>query len=250
MMYRLVHEAFIFHVATSLPFQCHEAYSPDIDSAFSLAENQLGQYFHILLPTHPDSPVLGVAPELFRLSFTIYRIYQNRSHDRPSTEVCINLEKELAWWDRWTATALSHKPENIQLGEPNCKQGAHALWHRAIETNYTAVIGPRLYLIGCQILLQRMLNRQQKTVDPVMDKLLKQGMSAVKSLQPTLDYFAEYYCWPFYVLGTHLVEPSERECLLAQILAFWTATNNGTMKRLLEILRLFWQSFSAFEIAL
>jgi hypothetical protein len=250
-MYRLVHEAFIFHVATSLPFQSHSAYAPDIDSAFALAENYLDQYFHIPLPPHPDSPVLGVAPQLFRFSLTIYRLYHNRSHKRPNAEICLKLEKELARWDGCTTRALSREHNVFQGGQLDCKRGAHASWHQLIrKKNHTAVLGPRLYVIGCRILLQRMVNGHQKKADPIIDKLLGEGMGAVRDLQPALDYFAEYYCWPFYVLGTHLVEPLERDCLLAQIQAFWTTTKNGTMKRLSETLRLFWKSSPASNITL
>ena len=247
-LHRLVHEAFIFHVATSLPFLSHGTYAPDIDSAFALAEHHLGQYFHVPLSSYPDSPILGVAPQLFRFSFAIYRLYYNHSHDRPNTEIYLKLDKELAWWDGWTTAAFSHEPSDFQGGQPDCKRGAHTSWHQVIDKNRIAVTGPRLYLIGCRILLQRMLNGDHKRSDPVIDGLLKEGMRAVKKLQPALDYFAEYYCWPLYILGTHIVESSERDCLLAQILGFWTATNNGTMKRLSEILHLFWKSCQAFNI--
>jgi hypothetical protein len=86
--------------------------------------------------------------------------------------------------------------------------------------------------------------------DSIIDELLKEGMTAVKDLQPALDYFAEYYCWPLYILGTHLVETSERDCLLAQIRGFWIATNNGTMKRLGKILRSCWGSPLASSITI
>jgi hypothetical protein len=128
-----------------------------------LAENHLNPYFHGPLPSDPDSPVLGVAPQLFRLSLTIYRLYHNSSHDKPDADVCLDLEKELARWDVCTTTDRSPESESIKSAQHDCSRGAHASWHRVIEKNRAAVVGPRLYFIGCRILLQRMVNRQQET---------------------------------------------------------------------------------------
>lgn len=243
MMQRLVYESFIFHAATSLPFHGCDQTTSNIESAFSLAESHLSQYFHIPVLSHPESPVLGVAPQLFRCSFAIYRLSQSFSSTQPNQELIHGLETELMHWDRWTsAAALLDEPFVFPNDESRCYRCAHESWHQMIEKRRNAVVGPRLYLLGCRILLQRMLNSDRSRPDPVVDCLLKEGMSAVQSLQPALDYFAEYYCWPFYVLGIHLVESSDRDCLLAQIAAFWAATRNGTMKRLSEILRLSWQA--------
>jgi hypothetical protein len=78
--------------------------------------------------------------------------------------------------------------------------------------------------------------------DPVIDQLVTEAMSVVQQLQPARDYFAEYYCWPFLVLGLSLEHPPDQGFLMSQILAFWSATNNGTMRRLADMLRLYWQS--------
>lgn len=242
-MQRLVYESFIFHAATSLPFHGCKSSTSNIESAFSLAENHLSQYFHIPLLAHPESPVLGVAPRLFRCSFAIYRLYQRSSPSECNKELIHSFELELNQWDRWTSTAAPlDEPSVLPNDENQCFHEAHESWHRMLEKRRNATIGPRLYFLGCRILLQRMLNLDRSRPDPVVDSLLREAMCAVQNLQPTLDYFAEYYCWPFYVLGTQLVESSDRDCLLAQIEAFWEATNNGTMKRLSEILRCSWQT--------
>lgn len=240
-MNRLVHESFIFHVATSLPFQRNGESASPIESAFELSENHLGQYFHIPQLSYPESPVLGVSPQLFRYTAKVYRLYQRFSSDEPDWTTRDQLETELAWWDHWTKTALPYSPDGLLMDRGDCNHVAHASWHQMVEKDRTAVIGPRLYFIGCRILLQRMLNMDQSRPDGVIVELLREGMSSVRALQPALDYFAEYYCWPFYILGTQLVDASDRHCLLAQIMAFSAATNNGTMKRLSEILHLHWE---------
>ncbi|KAJ5831719.1 C6 zinc finger domain protein [Penicillium riverlandense] len=238
-MHRLVRESFIFHVATSLPFQQMASPNAEIDSAFSLAEDTLGQHFHIHSPSHPDSPVLGVPPQLFRCIYTIYRLYQECSRRGVDIDHCRRLEQELIWWDH----LMMDRPTSgrDQSGDDNCVAKG-ALDHPNAYSSSPPFIGPRLYVLGARILLQRMVIPGLTGSDPVIDQLVTEAMSVVQQLEPARDYFAEYYCWPFLVLGLILEHPPDQGFLMSQILAFWSATNNGTMRRLADMLRLYWQS--------
>jgi hypothetical protein len=238
-MHRLVYEAFIFHVATSLPFQYHTMHPGEVDLAFALAEDKLGRHFNSSLPCYPDSPVLGAPPRLFRCIYTIYRLYQDSSRDGLDHDIFQKLQNDLLQWDQSKAAPSACEHDGMEHNLEKCDLGP---WHQVVRKGKTALIGPQLYLLGCRILLQRMVCSNNRRAHSTIGQLIQEGMDAVKQLQPDIDYFAEYYCWPFYVLGTSLQHATDRECLMAQILAFYEATNNGTMRRLSEILRTHWKS--------
>jgi hypothetical protein len=238
-MHRLVYEAFIFHVATSLPFQYHIVYPGEVDLALASAEDNLGRHFNAPFPCYPDSPVLGAPPQLFRCIYTIYRLYQDSARNRIDHDIFQKLENDLPQWDQSTAAPNACELDGMEDNLEKCDLGS---WHQMVQKSKTAVIGPQLYLVGCRILLQRMAWSNNRRAHSTIGQLIQEGMDAVKQLQPDIDYFAEYYCWPFYVLGISLQQPTDRECLMAQILAFSEATNNGTMRRLSEILRTHWKS--------
>jgi hypothetical protein len=67
--------------------------------------------------------------------------------------------------------------------------------------------------------------------------LVSEGVQLVGSLQPAIDYYAEYYGWPIYVLVRFASRKQDRDILLARVEAFYEATRNGTMARLAEMLR-------------
>ncbi|KAJ6097043.1 hypothetical protein N7499_001417 [Penicillium canescens] len=238
-MHRLVYEAFIFHVATSLPFQYHTTYPGEVDLALALAEDNLGRHFNSPFPCYPDSPVLGAPPQLFRCIYTIYRLYQDSSRKEIDHDIFQKLENDLPQWDQPTAAPNACEHDGMEDNLDECDLGP---WHQMVRKSKTAVIGPQLYHLGCRILLQRMACSNNRRAHSTIGQLIQEGMDAVQQLQPDIDYFAEYYCWPFYVLGISLQQPIDRGCLMAQILAFSEATNNGTMRRLSEILRIYWKS--------
>ncbi|KAJ5775008.1 uncharacterized protein N7511_000019 [Penicillium nucicola] len=240
-MHRLVYEAFIFHVATSLPFQYHTLDHCQVNAAFAIAETNLGGHFHSPLACYPDSPVLGAPPQLFRCIYTIYHLYRDIPPNDLDLEVCQKLENDLL---RWSQSAAATAPSAYDYDglENNVEKTDSVSWRQAAWKSQTAVIGPRLYVLGSRILLQRMVYSNISKAHSTIDELIQEAMSTVKQLQPDIDYFAEYYCWPFYVLGINLQHSVDRQCLMAQIWAFHEATNNGTMKRLSEILSTHWNN--------
>ncbi|KAH1548702.1 hypothetical protein KXX57_001465 [Aspergillus fumigatus] len=208
---RVFLESFVFHVATSIPFQLTSTRSTTIDSAFALAKSILEVVCRPQISVDATSPVLGVPPKLFQYVYTIARMYE-RYPDSVDLRQCKELEQDLRRWD--TLMAVTATPELLT--------------------------GPRLYVLCSRILLNRLLNLDNRTDDLVVSELVSQAMVLVTQLQPALDYFAEYYSWPFLVLGTCAEKQSHRQILLSQIQGFWQATNNGTMKRLENMLTAHW----------
>ncbi|KAF4159502.1 hypothetical protein CNMCM8927_006578 [Aspergillus lentulus] len=207
---RLFLESFMFHVATSIPFQLTSTQSTTIDSAFSLAENILEVLCRPQISVDATSPVLGVPPKLFHYIYTIARMYQQYPCG-VDISYCNELEQDLRRWDTlMTGTAT---PE--------------------------VLTGPRLYVLCSRILLNRLMHPGSQT-DNFLSELISHAILLVTQLQPAQDYFAEYYSWPFLVLGTCAEKHSDRQILLSQIQGFWQATNNGTMRRLENMLTAYW----------
>jgi hypothetical protein len=75
-----------------------------------------------------------------------------------------------------------------------------------------------------------------------ISQLAQESMDNIRQLRPAQDYYADYYCWPFLVIGMNLGDKRERDSLLRQVRSFEAATNNGTMRRLVDILRLYWET--------
>ncbi|RLL93626.1 hypothetical protein CFD26_103224 [Aspergillus turcosus] len=215
-MPRLFLESFMFHVATSIPFQLTSTQSTTIDSAFSLAENILEVLCQPHISVDATSPVLGVPPKLFQYVYTIARMYQ-RYPDGVDICHCKELEQDLRRWD--TLMAGTAAPELLT--------------------------GLRLYVLCSRILLNRLMHLAGNQPDDLVSELVCQAMVLVTRLRPADDYFAEYYCWPFLVLGTCAETHSDRQILLAQIQGFWRATNNGTMRRLEDMLTAYWTNGKA-----
>ncbi|KAJ5907290.1 C6 finger domain protein [Penicillium subrubescens] len=253
-MYRLVHESFIFHVTTSLPFQGElrpddhalsttSAYQYEIESALSMAEEALSDHFHEDIFSQPTSPVLGFPPQLFRCIYTVYRLYQSSNFDQVSMQLCQRLENDLCRWDKrleassaeLSSPDSSAQPSNEELNSTSTRPSTQAL-------HESTLIGPKLYILGCRILLRRMKGLDLVSVEMGVEDLTHQGMSMIQRLQPKKDYYADYYCWPFLAIGMNLRSSTDREMLLAKALAFCKATNNPTMRRLIDMLPVYWQS--------
>lgn len=230
-MLRLLLEAFIFHSVTSIPFQQPVEQCAVIDSAFSLAERRLETiYFDFDVCVHSGagtdgatySPVLGVPPRLFGYIREIALMYQRYQVDGV---VCINrcyaLERVLGEWEQ-----------------------QHTMGVTPLSP------GPRLYILASRILLHRLINSALGTTAPNVNKntsrdeiiqsLVSDGITLITHLQPSTDYYAEYYCWPILVVGMSALRQVERECLLGKVLEFWKMTRNGTMRRLVNILEGYW----------
>ncbi|KAJ5323231.1 hypothetical protein N7476_001831 [Penicillium atrosanguineum] len=215
-MQRLVRESFIFHVTTSLPFQEKDRDHRDIEGALALAEEAVSQHCGPQCVTHLESPVLGFQPRLFRSVYIIYRLYRMSDRDRVSLETCQRLDDDLYQWEDYTKPAMA-SPANI------------------------ACVGPKLYILGCRILLRRM---SPSILMPALSipQLAQEGMEIIHRLKPAQDYYADYYCWPFLVIGMNVGDPRDQDSLMRQVRSFETATNNGTMRRLVEILKRCWNT--------
>ncbi|PKX96425.1 Zn(II)2Cys6 transcription factor [Aspergillus novofumigatus IBT 16806] len=209
---RLFLESFVFHVSTSIPFQLTSTQSTAIDSAFYLAENILEVLCRPHISVDTTSPVLGVPPKLFQYVYTIARMYQQYPDYGVDISYCNELEQDLRRWDSLMAGTAA--PELLA--------------------------GPRLYVLCSRILLNRLMNPGGNQSDSFVRELVSHAMALVTQLQPAQDYFAEYYSWPLLVLGTCAQTQPDQQILLSQIQGFWQATNNGTMKRLENMLTAYW----------
>ncbi|KAJ5272328.1 C6 zinc finger domain protein [Penicillium angulare] len=239
-MHRLVQESFIFHVATSLPFQNDFTQRTEIETAFSLAEEAVLPHFRPENLSYSSSPVLGFPPKLFRSIYTAYRLYQESKWGSVDFETCRSLEYDLrqwsdhiAWLEFGSGSSSGRVPQNHDVALQQATGN---------DLPSTALLGPRLYVIGCHIILSRMMSPIDGRRQPDLEKLIQKGIKAVGDLQPGQDYFAEYYCWPLLVIGMHLTSKPDKDLLMDQVRAFWKATNNGTMRRLADMLDIFWKS--------
>lgn len=253
-MYRLVRESFIFHVTTSLPFRdgiitarslpsTDDSCYFEIESALSLAEEEIRENFCVDKIFHPYSPVLGFPPRLFRCIYTVWRLYQTSKFDQPSMHLCRQLDKDLCRWDsslaasvmEYSSAELTTQKGNETLVRSTANRNGQAL-------NQSTAIGPKLYILGSRVLLQRMVGAGLAPTDIGAEGLIHQAMRVIQQLQPMTDYYADYYCWPLFAIGINLCSSSDRDLLIAQASAFWKATNNPTMRRVIDMLRVYWQS--------
>lgn len=243
-MHRLVRESFIFHVATSLPFQQSDVHSAEIETALSLAEQAISQHFRPNALSHSDSPVLGFPPQLFRCIYTVYRLYRSSASQRVSIETCRALDRDLRGWDeRIKACAKGSAEGGASPRSSWARNGLQIIATPLPQSDWPdgSCLGPMLYILGSRLLVRRMRGPGQAQLTPGIDQLLPEGMNMVRQLQPDKDYYADYYCWPLLTIGMHLHSAPDRELLLRQVWAFWTATNNGTMRRLADMLDFLWR---------
>lgn len=234
-MLRLLLEAFIFHSVTSIPFQQPVDQCAVIDSAFSLAERRLETlYFDVDVCMNSGSatysPVLGVPPRLFGYIREVALMYQGYQVDGVvDIGRCYALEHVLGRWEQ-----------------------QHNLGFTGLSP------GPRLYILASRILIHRLIScapciptrdiNTNTSRDEIIQSLVSNGTILITHLQPSTDYYAEYYCWPILVVGMSALRQGERECLLGKVLEFWKMTRNGTMSRLVDILERYWSEETGVDI--
>lgn len=218
---RVILEAFIFHATTCIPFQQTTKQPEPVEAALSLAETRLQEMYRWKVPVHPESPVLGAPPKLFVYAREIALMHERSSVEGIDIARCYELQQ-----------LLSH------FNECGFEESAHSSeYDRLARTTYTPLLlGPRLYIVVSKILLEHMINNNSTTTDTSLQELVCEGIRLVSKLDPSTDYYAEYYCWPMVVLGTFTTDSAHRKCLLSQAMAFWKATRNGTMRRLVDML--------------
>ncbi|KAH8434399.1 uncharacterized protein LDX57_012046 [Aspergillus melleus] len=217
---RVILEAFIFHTSTSIPFQHQAARPADIDFAFSLAEKRLEDESCTTILDHSHSPILGVPPRLFACIREIALIHQGLPRNVDVSR-CYELMEAVS--DLEVDMLGSHQLVMDDLS-------------RRDLVYKDASIGPRLYILACKILLDRIISLVLGDSAVAAPQLLDEAIDLVNQLQPMTDYYAEYYGWPFQVLGVCTSLPEHRNCLLWAVTAFWKATRNGTMGRLVRTL--------------
>lgn len=220
-MDRIMLEAFIFHASTSVPLHRQGKRPVDIDLALSLAEKALEDVCYRNLLDYLCSPILGVPPKLFACVREITLMHQRLPQDidvlRCHELLNILCELEIGmFWDACSST----RGDPSQLG----------------LTDKEATIGPRLYVLVSKILLQSMLSISSGDPATTILQLVEESVDLVNQLRPMTDYYAEYYGWPMRVLEVYATLPEHRSCLLSKVAAFWRATRNGTMGRLMKTL--------------
>lgn len=223
---RVILEAFIFHATTSIPFQQTTEQPEPVEAALSLAETRLQEMYRWKVPVYPESPVLGAPPKLFVYAREIALMHERSCAEGIDIARCHELQQLLSQFSQSGAEELHPSPEDDRL---------------VTATHKPLLLGPRLYILVSNILLKHMINNSSSIADGSLQELVCEGMRLVSELDPSTDYYAEYYCWPMVVLGTYTTDSTHRNCILSQAMAFWKATRNGTMRRLVDMLTTLWQ---------
>jgi hypothetical protein len=274
---RVVLEGFIFHSATSVPFDpLPDYHTSNLDAAIRIAEGALNTVSNDAdqLLAHPESPVLGAPPGLFVLVREIslmHREYEVRGADydpQYQSWQGLNAVGERLSQYRYlyhkglSSTRFSSQSSNFFSPPKSPRKtsqrlaGASYSHHTPTATDTATTygagsnndppsLGPTLYILAAEILLADMLRGTHNLNPPTsglqtlasIPSLVSEGVQLVSLLQPATDYYAEYYGWPIYVLARFASRKQDRAILLTRVEAFYEATRNGTMARLAEMLR-------------
>lgn len=193
---------------------------------------------------NPDSPVLGVEPKLFGLVRELslmHREYELSHVDcnnprLQQAQTLSAIQEQLSVCRRLYSTAPCHS-SNILA--PRTQASSSSVYTDAGGDN-PLLIGPLLCITAAEILLSDILGNATSRDDflPALSipELVLEGVELVRQLDPTKDYYAEYYGWPIYVLAKFVSREQDRKCLFSQVNAFWQETRSGTMARLADIL--------------
>ncbi|KAL3492461.1 hypothetical protein BJX62DRAFT_250655 [Aspergillus germanicus] len=228
---RIVLEGFIFHSATSVPFDPPPNHQTvNLDLAIELA--QVG------LLEHADSPVLGAPPGLFVLIRKISLVH--REHNLRRADYDCRLQRCQELHAQLSQYRYLHQKGAFSTEFSDITDGGGTT-----PSNNPASLGPMLYIVAAEILLADMLRGTHNLNLPnsglqtptSISGLVSEGVQLVGLLQPATDYYAEYYGWPIYVLARFASRKQDRDILLVRVEAFCEATRNGTMARLADMLR-------------
>lgn len=229
-------ESFIFHAATSIPFQAGVRQSKTIDEAFALAQNCLEIQTLNESCLQRSSPVLGAPPELFRLVRQVGLLYQSSQQGPVDLVECYQLERELM---RWDCSRIQDICSSVSIEDGHTRNNlGSSCSGRGHED--VLLLGPRIYHLASRILIREVINTQRGKLECSADDLVSEALHLIDRLQPSLDYFADYYSWPFFAVGVCTTDHHARQCLMNKILAFWETTKNGTMQRLKGLLTGVW----------
>lgn len=230
-------EPFVFHVATSIPFQDPPPASALVNETFSRALHILEQLWLENKMGYSFSPLLGAPPKLFGYVRQVALLYsQFRSHNVDVTQ-CQSLERDLR---RWSDDNISNLYAVNFVNVADSADNNPRIYSSGLQDANHFSNGPGLYVLAARALLERMMALSSETrgqhPSASLSVLLARAMLLVRAIEPSVDYFAEYYCWPFYCVGVSLDDKQDQEVLMNKIMAFWKSTRNGTMRRLADIL--------------
>lgn len=243
-------ESFTFHAATSCLFQHKVADSPAIQRGMLMASRCLDQLFASIQYSpsiYSRSPVLGLPSRLFLQVHEVSRIYLNPTiYGADLIARCRRIHRNLQEWDQLIAADIDYTGNVTDDGfGESCDQRQVSRTVEPNSHNSYLLLGPQLFALGCRILLARVTSDLDgacsSDANETVQTLTFQAMSLIERLEPGHDYYAEYYCWPFLVVGMSTVRPCDQTRLMAIITTYWEATLCGTMKRLADVLEKFWQ---------
>ncbi|EXJ81172.1 hypothetical protein A1O3_07462 [Capronia epimyces CBS 606.96] len=238
-------EAFIFHTATSIPFQSPACRSTIVDDAFDTALHTLGQLVRNGAIDPYKLPILGAPPKLFAYVRQVALLYQDsRSKNTLERQQCLKLEQELKNWnigypvDDFPSCSADSTPRRA---EESIANEALCLSSYYCPSDAAPLLGPQLYILAARILLRHMM-KQNDSIEQSFSELISEAMTLAINIEPSVDYYADYYAWPFFCLGVTLRSSLHRTLLMDKIVDFWESTTNGTMRRLADMLRDEWSS--------
>ena len=235
-MCRVTLEAFIFHAATSVSFQPLPDQDPNVELALTLAEHALQGVFSRGTPNHSDSPVLGVPPRLF-LHIREISLMHMKHNEEYSPIRYLHLLSDIEAIEKELLANCTFDPRDpMSVDRTVSGITRSVIYGERPCSSDTFLLGPQLYIVSAKILLTDMSQRYSHMLSYDMDELVREGMRLVDQLQPSVDYYAEYYSWPIHVLARFVSSQHDRDLLVAKVQGFWEGTRCGTMRRLADIL--------------
>lgn len=231
-------EAFVFHTATTVPFQESSGVSYGLDEAFVAAQDVLERLEQDGVFTVSCSRILGAPPSLFGFVHEVSLLYHKFKTGSLDVDECLLLKQELELWCQFNCPFSStdddascharNVPDRVMSQEYDGKEHMSDL---SLVIDDKLLLGPNLYALSCKLLLSYLISSLGRKASMPLAAVVK-VMHLVRQTDPSIDYFAEYYTWPFFCIGLCLVADDDRRTLYAQVMAFWNATRNGTMRRL------------------
>ncbi|KIY04196.1 uncharacterized protein Z520_00889 [Fonsecaea multimorphosa CBS 102226] len=240
-------ESFMFHVATSIPFQYpFPTSSALVDEAFLNAQLMLERLWLENAVDYPHSPVLGAPPMLFSYVRQVALMYSQYRAQRFDVRECHRLDHDLR---RWSDENIPDSDTVNIVGAADTADTSLSLSLLTDPQNASqSFFGPKLYSLAARLLLKYMIAHSSglrgQHLSQHLSSLLSEFMLLVRFIEPAVDYFAEYYAWPFYCLGVCINDAQTQDLLMNKIMAFWKMTRNGTMRRLADILTQDWNALS------
>lgn len=230
----------MFHTSTTTSFLRRPQNTKLVDEAFTEAQNILEELEDngVFVATH--SPVLGASPSLFAFVRQISLLHNRFKKGEVRLDECLALTTRFERWcqSKYPLSMLEDMPDGYH-GSLN--PGFVPPAHLDLKPEQL-LVGPTLYALAGRLILLYMVQHLGDDSDHDVPLLLVKAMNIINHIEPSLDYFADYYCWPFFCVGMTLA-PSDvdnRTMLLDKVLSYWDMTRNGTMWRLASMLKSAW----------